>query len=118
MLATTQRPTTQRDHQPPESGQVEAAPGQDESAPTVEFGPLLVRTVLVTTVSAVLGIGLPMWWLTGQVWDGVGLGVFTAFWGGPGFGLMIAGAIWTHRLEQLDQSVGEMSKRRSSDPSS
>lgn len=65
----------------------------------VRFGPIAGWTVLMTTLVLFLGVGVPMWQLTGQVWDGIGLGAFTAVWGGPGFGVMIAGAIWTARTE-------------------
>ncbi len=63
------------------------------------FGPILLTSVVIASLVFFLGVGLPMWWLTGEIWDGIGLGAFTAFWGGPGFGLMAAGAIWGARRE-------------------
>ena len=67
----------------------------------VAFGPILLWSVLATTLLAFVGTGGALWWLTGEVWDGIGLGAFCAFWGGPGFGLMVAGARWTVRMEKL-----------------
>ncbi len=65
-----------------------------------QFGRTVWRSIVVASLVFFLGVGLPMWWFTGSVWDGIGLGAFTAFWGGPGFGLMAAGAIWAHRHER------------------
>ena len=65
----------------------------------LNLGRLFLTSMLTTALVLFLGVGVPMWALTGQIWDGVGLGAFTAFWGGPGFGLMAAGAMWTARSE-------------------
>lgn len=67
------------------------------------FGPIVIRSVIVTSVVMFLLTGLPMWAITGQVWDGIGLGAFCAFWGGPGFGVMAAGVSWTHKCERHDR---------------
>lgn len=67
---------------------------------SVDFGPILIRSITVAGLAMLLGVGLPMWALTGNIWDGIGLGLFTAFWGGPGFGTMAAGALWSWRLER------------------
>lgn len=76
----------------------EAMPASDQAE--IPFGPILKTSVLVTTLVMLFAVGVPMWLLTGQIWDGIGLGVFTAFWGGPGFGVMAAGARWTALQER------------------
>lgn len=66
-----------------------------------EFEPTIGRTMAVS----IAWTGAPMWLLTGQVWDGLGLGAFCAFWGGPGFGTMVGGAIWTSRNEAQEAEM-------------
>ncbi len=62
------------------------------------------RTMLLsigwTTIAMFVLTGAPIWLLTGEVWNGIGLGSFCAFWGGPGFGTMVGGALWAHRCER------------------
>lgn len=78
-----------------EGGSVVAAVGPD-------LGAILVRSIGLATIIMFVGVGVPMWLLTGQVWDGLGLGAFCAFWGGPGFGLMAGGAYWTAKMERFN----------------
>ncbi len=64
------------------------------------------RSIYISSVSAVtalffFGVGLPCWYAFDLAW-GVGLGAMCAFWGGPGFGVMAAGArvsMYEERLE-------------------
>ncbi len=77
--------------------------GEDEgNLDVAAFGPILGWSIAVASIIMFLGTGLPMLALTGSVWDGIGLGAFCAFWGGPGFGTMAAGAIWTLRCERAE----------------
>jgi len=67
------------------------------------FGPLLGWSIAIASILMFLGTGIPMAARTGSAWDGIGLGAFCAFWGGPGFGTMAAGAIWTLRCERAER---------------
>lgn len=99
----TRRPGEQRHAGPKKPMAQPAAGAVAQSArqePSISFGPIWIRTVILTTLAMIVGVGVPMWFLTGEIWDGIGLGLFTAVWGGPGFGTMLAGALWTLRLER------------------
>lgn len=65
------------------------------SGPRPGFVPLLLRWVALSSLFIFVGAALTMLTVTGHIWDGIGLGAFSAIWGGPGFGLMVAGALWT-----------------------
>lgn len=67
-------------------------------------------SIFWASVIMFLATGLPMWWLTGQIWDGIGLGAYCAFWGGPGFGAMAGGAIWTARQERAHQQPNSVAE--------
>ncbi len=77
------------------------APAENEQA-LPPFGPLLGWSIAIASILMFLGTGLPMAARTGSAWDGIGLGAFCAFWGGPGFGTMAAGAIWTLQCERAE----------------
>ncbi len=55
-------------------------------------------SIAATALLFFLGVGIPTWFAFGIHW-GIGLGAMCAFWGGPGFGIMVAGA----RMSLLDE---------------
>lgn len=57
-----------------------------------QLGRALVVGVAVVTLVMFIGVALGMWLLTGEPIDGLAVGAFTAFWGGPGFGVMAGSA--------------------------
>ena len=75
--------------------------------PQVEpkIGRTMVASIAWTTLVMLVATGAPMWWLTGDIWNGIGLGAFCAFWGGPGFGTMAGGVIWTMRQERNEAAA-------------
>ncbi len=63
------------------------------------FGRALTIGVTIGAIASFLAVGGGIL-LAGQgVAAAIGLGLFTAFWGGLGFGAMIAGVVWATRLE-------------------
>lgn len=65
--------------------------------PTLSYGPIFAKTTAILTILFTLGVMLPMWLLLDDPATGIGVGLMCAVWGGPGFGAMIAGAIWMTR---------------------
>lgn len=53
---------------------------------------IYVESIIVMTLLFVVGVGLPTWIGYGSLDAALALGLFSAFWGGPGFGAMAAGA--------------------------
>lgn len=53
---------------------------------------IYTESILAMTLLFVVGVGVPTWIGYNSVSAGLALGLFSAFWGGPGFGVMAAGA--------------------------
>ncbi len=71
--------------------------GCEPEAPTL--GQLCARWTTVFVFLFTFGTWLFMFALLDDSPTGIGVGVFCAFWGAPGFGLMVAGAQWWKRTE-------------------
>jgi hypothetical protein len=72
----------------------DAPPGPPNVIPAfASIGRLVVVCVLATTVVVMVVVAGGMWWTTGSLGEGLTLGAFTAVWGGPGFGVMVGGAV-------------------------
>jgi len=69
-------------------------------APEIDRTRIYVSSVLWTTALFFFGVGVPCWIAADLAW-GAGLGAMCAFWGGPGFGVMAAGARISAREEKL-----------------
>lgn len=50
--------------------------------------------VLLTTLVIFLFAFIATWWAAGDALGAAGVAAFSAFWGGPGFGVMVAGSAW------------------------
>lgn len=50
--------------------------------------------VALTTVVLFAFAFVATWWAAGDVLGSIGVAAFCAAWGGPGFGVMVAGAAW------------------------
>lgn len=61
------------------------------------FAKIYGITMLVLGLIFTLGIWIPTWLLVGDFATGLGVGLMSALWGAPGFGIMIAGAIWAEQ---------------------
>lgn len=64
------------------------------SRPPQTFRAIYLRVVAVLTVLFLALFTLPAWLLVGDLPTGFGVGAMAAFWGAPGFGVMIAGLVW------------------------
>ena len=78
-------------------------PAVDESAPALTHS--IVLAVAMTGAVLFVGSFATVWAMTGKPIDGVGVGLFTAFWGGPGFGIMFGPGFHTLRLEREQRLV-------------
>lgn len=59
----------------------------------------LIWSVAITTVLFIVGVGGGLYLYSREVPLSFGVGLFTAFWGGPGFGLMAGFALHALRSE-------------------
>lgn len=66
--------------------------------PPMTMAKAMAMSVAVCTFVITVGIALAVWVTRGELLQGLGLGLFCALWGGPGFGLMGGGAV--HALSQ------------------
>jgi hypothetical protein len=82
-------------------GRVEVRPAREP----IGLGRAMTLSVVVCTVVFLLGVGVPTWLLMGRLADGLGLGLFAAFWGGPGFGVMAGGAVYALSQERAAQAA-------------
>ena len=53
--------------------------------------------MVIVAIVFTVGIWLPTWLIFDDSAAGLGVGPMSALWGAPGFGVMIAGAIWTEQ---------------------
>jgi len=60
----------------------------------------VITSVVVATVLFFLGVGGGVWLSGGDPMGSLGVGFFTALWGGPGFGLMAGFALYNLSLER------------------
>jgi hypothetical protein len=65
----------------------------------------MTLSVVVCSIVFVLGVGVPTWLMLGRPADGLGLGLFAAFWGGPGFGVMAGGAVYALSQERAARAA-------------
>lgn len=85
------------------SGQPSTAAGaasEDSDAPSQAA--YVGISIAVCTLVFFLGIGGGLYLFYGEVPLAVAVGLFTAFWGGPGFGLMTGMALYNLALERRD----------------
>lgn len=67
---------------------------------------ILIKTISVTSLVMLLGVGIPMS-LSMDSWvNGFAVGFFTALWGGPGFGLMAGMALYVLHTETWEKKHG------------
>ena len=86
--------------------QVAASASVTDSAPTsVAEGPnylaIYTSSILAVSLLFLLGVAVPAAMVYGNA-TGWGLGAFCAFWGGPGFGVMVGSArvsVWNEKHE-------------------
>ena len=64
---------------------------------------IYVESIIAMTLLFIVGVGVPTWIGYGSLDAALALGLFSAFWGGPGFGAMAAGA----RLSMRDSAEEE-----------
>lgn len=64
----------------------------ESAAPTINYTSIYVSSVLAVSVFFFLGVGIPLAIALDSVSGGLALGAFTAFWGGPSFGVMTGSA--------------------------
>lgn len=64
----------------------------------------VIAAVAVTFLLFLVGVGGGVWATSGEMVSGMAVGLFTAFWGGPGFGIMAGMALYNLRLERLHGS--------------
>ena len=53
---------------------------------------IYIQSVIAMTALFIVGIAVPTWIAMGDASFAIGLALFSAFWGGPGFGVMAGGA--------------------------
>jgi hypothetical protein len=63
-----------------------------EERPIIAFDRSVWLWVAICSVVMFTGVGAGVWAVTGRAIDGVAVGAFTTFWGGPGFGVMFGSA--------------------------
>ena len=61
----------------------------------------MVIAVVLSAVIFFLGVGGGLLLYSGEWAFAVGVGLFTAFWGGPGFGIMAGMALYNLKIERL-----------------
>ena len=60
----------------------------------------VITAVIVTSLLFFFGLGGALLLFTGEVPLALGVALFTAFWGGPGFGLMAGMALYDLRVHR------------------
>ncbi|CAN5485668.1 hypothetical protein BH10ACT1_BH10ACT1_03290 [soil metagenome] len=87
--------------QPPPSStttSTSAAPGSSKHAPGLGRSIVIASTATISVTFTAVTIGFLA---TGtSLASSIGIGLFAAFWGGGGFGAMIGGVVYTHRLAE------------------
>ena len=58
----------------------------------IEPQTIYAQSVAAMTALFIVGIAVPTWVAMGDAGFAIGLALFSAFWGGPGFGVMAGGA--------------------------
>jgi hypothetical protein len=82
----------------------ESLPGPGERADAPGEPPGLERLLViglgVAVTASIVGVG-GAFLVGGQGWEvAIGMGIFVAFWGGLGFGGMVAGVVWATRVDE------------------
>ncbi len=92
---------------PPGPGDVQIGLVPDRSAaadrPVIAFDRSLWVWVAVCSVVMLAGVGGGVWLVTGRLVDGLAVGGFTTFWGGPGFGIMFGSAFHALSTERAEK---------------
>lgn len=70
-------------------------------APPINYRAIYVSSILAVSFLFFVGVGVPLSFELGLK-GGLGLGAFTAFWGGPSFGVMTGSARVSARMERAD----------------
>lgn len=74
---------------PPTSEPVVAA---DNDEPTINYRSIYVSSILAVSLVFLVGVGVPTAFALDSWSAGLAIGAFTAFWGGPSFGVMTGSA--------------------------
>ena len=82
------------------------------------MGKSIVRGSIVGTLTAFVAITGLLRLAGVEWWSALGLGAFIGFWGGIGFGSMLAGVIWVSRPEVTGHSSGHVLASSTYTPSS
>ena len=100
----------------------DAAEGTTEEATSwlepAGMGKSILRGSIVGTLSAFVAITGLLRLAGVEWWSALGLGAFIGFWGGIGFGSMLAGVIWVSRPEVTGHSSGHVLASSTYAPSS
>lgn len=79
------------------------------SQTTTTKQPMAIRSVIWATalISALIFVATSalVWMVTGELINGVGAGVFSAVWGGPGFGVTVGGAAHAVAIERRQDPI-------------
>ena len=63
-----------------------------DDRPVIAFDRSVWIWVAICSVVMLVVVGGGVWLVTGKFIDGLAVGAFTTFWGGPGFGVMFGSA--------------------------
>lgn len=74
---------------------------REEASPAPSQSRYVAVSVAVTFVLFLVGVGGGLWLYEGEFVFGFGVGLFTAFWGGPGFGVMAGMSLYNLKVERL-----------------
>lgn len=74
----------------------------EAAAPKINFRAIYVSSILAVTALFLVGVGVPMAIFLDSMSGGFALGAFTAFWGGPSFGVMVGSA----RVAAFEEKYG------------
>ena len=77
---------------------ITAAPSQSIAPTEPRQATYVITAVVVTSLLFFFGLGGALLLFTGEVPLAFGVALFTAFWGGPGFGLMAGMALYDLRV--------------------
>lgn len=71
-----------------------SASKQDETTDSSSFTSTVVTIIVCNTLLWFMAVAVPFWIFADDLVGALALGGFCAFWAGPGYGAMVAMAMW------------------------